>query len=241
MAPINMAVGNVLTAIGAAGNICLALAQVPLYLQMWREGSSDKYSPLPSFALSFVMSLWCGYTVWFLPLPAIYAANFSGMLIPFFYLMVHAALASTLARKAAVFFGSVFALGLSWAFSAGVFLGAGVANRVDVSISVTAAFSFAFFIAPLRPLYTALQELDLTRVSLTLSLVQICQSIVWILAGYFIGDSFITWMNSVGLGFAVLQVSCFFYIYLWGRVKPAAPPPSQDTAALDVRAPQAEA
>ena len=101
MAPVDMVVGNVLTAIGAAGHICLALAQVPLYLQMYREGSSDKYSPLPSLALSFVMSLWCGYTVWYLPLPAIYVANFSGMVIPFCYLMVHAALASTLKKKVA--------------------------------------------------------------------------------------------------------------------------------------------
>jgi hypothetical protein len=248
MAPVDMVVGNVLTAIGAAGNICLALAQVPLYLQMYREGSSDKYSPLPSLALSFVMSLWCGYTVWYLPLPAIYVANFSGMVIPFCYLMVHAALASTLKKKVAAFFGTLLALGLSWGFSAGVFVGPGVTNRVDIHIGVTAAFSFGFFIAPLRPLFTALQDLDLSRVSLTLPLVQICQSIIWIFAGFYIGDAFTTWMNSVGLGFAVLQVACWVYIYLRGGKpaatlgKPAATPPLQEAAAvLDVRKPQAGA
>ena len=155
MAPINMVAGDILTAIGAAGNICLALAQVPLYLQMWREGCSDKYSFFPSLALSCVMSLWSGYTVWYLPLPQIYTANFTGFLIPFCYLCVHAALASTSARKAAIFLGSCFCIGLTWAFSAGVFLGPGVAHPVDVSIGVTATCSFAFFLAPLRPLWIA--------------------------------------------------------------------------------------
>jgi hypothetical protein len=238
-----MVAGNVLTALGAAGNIALALSQAPLYLQMYREGCSDKYSPIPSLALSCVMSLWGGYTVWYLPLPQIYAANFCGFLIPFVYLCIHAALASTLARRAGIFLGTVFALGLTWAFSAGVFLGPGVANPVDVSIGVTAACSFGFFLAPLRPLFTALQQLDLTRVSLTLSLVQVVQSIVWILAGYFIGDVFITWMNSVGLAFAVLQVGCWLYIFLRTRAaagKQAPPPPPPEAAStLDVRAPQA--
>ena len=241
MAPVDMVAGNVLTALGAAGNIALALSQVPLYLQMYREGCSDKYSPIPSLALSCVMSLWGGYTVWHLPLPQIYAANFCGFLIPFVYLCIHAALASTLARRAGIFLGTVFALGLTWAFSAGVFLGPGVANPVDVSIGVTAACSFGFFLAPLRPLFTALQQLDLTRVSLTLSLVQVVQSIVWILAGYFIGDVFITWMNSVGLAFAVLQVGCWLYIFLRTRAAAGkqAPPPPEAASALDVRTPQA--
>lgn len=230
---------NVLTGIGAAANISLALSQVPLYIQMWREGCSDAYSPLPSLALSVTLSLWSGYTVWYIPVAQLYAANFAGFLIPFLYLCVHAALASTLARKAAIFFGTVLALGATWAFSAGVFLGPGVANRVNISIGVTATANALFFLAPLSPLYTALVELDLSRVSLVLSCVQVAQSIVWILAGHFLGDAFILAMNAVGLTFAVLQILSWIYIFLRRgsqQAKEAQQLPSPSAAtALSVR------
>lgn len=235
---------NVFTAIGAAMNIALALSQVPLYVQMCREGCSDKYSPVPSLALAISLSLWSGYTVWHIPVAQLYAANFTGFLVPFLYLMVHAALASTPARKAFIFLGSVLCIGLTWAFSAGVFLGPGVANRVGVSIGVTACANALFFLAPLRPLYTALIELDLSRVSLVLSCVQVVQSIVWILAGYFLGDSFIWAMNCVGLAFAVLQILSWCYIFVRRAALPKAAPAAAASGAaptLDVRDPAASA
>lgn len=218
----NALAADILTSIGAAMNIALALSQAPLYLQMYREGSSDKYSPLPSLALSVTLSLWSGYTVWHIPVAQLYAANFAGFLIPFIYLLIFAALASTPAKKLFILSYSVLALGATWAFSAGVFLGPGVANRVGISIGVTATANVLFFLAPLRPLYTALRELDLQRVSLTLSLVQVVQSIVWILAGHFLGDSFILAMNCVGLSFACLQIASWVYIFLRRKGQGAA-------------------
>ncbi len=220
---------GIFTALGAAGNIALALAQVPLVLQMFREGSSDKYSPLPSLALALSFSLWCGYTVWFLPVAQLYAANFCGMIIPFCYLMCFSWLAGTPLRRAQIFFGSIFCLGVSWAFSSGVFLGPGVSNRVGVCIGVTAAVNATFFLAPLRPLYLALVELDISRVSLWLSMVQVVQSIVWMLAGFYLRDSFIFAMNSVGLGFALIQIGGWIFIFLRSAPKGGV--------ALEVRSP----
>ena len=152
--------GEVFLSLGAAMNIGLALSQVPLIWQMMKEGCSDKYSWIPSLALSVCLSLWSGYTVWFLPLAQLYAANFCGFLIPFIYLMLFSWFSSTWQRKALIFGVSVLSLGATWAFSAGVFLGSSVSNPVNISIGVTATSNAFFFLAPLWPLYSALRELD---------------------------------------------------------------------------------
>ena len=49
---------SVFSALGAAGNILLFLAQVPLMRQIIREKSSDAYSWLPSITLMSCMSMW---------------------------------------------------------------------------------------------------------------------------------------------------------------------------------------
>ena len=182
-----------------------------------KEGCSDKYSWIPSLALSVCLSLWSGYTVWFLPLAQLYAANFCGFLIPFIYLMLFSWFSSTWQRKALIFGVSVLSLGATWAFSAGVFLGSSVSNPVNISIGVTATSNAFFFLAPLWPLYSALRELDVSRVSLFLSLVQVVQSVVWIVAGALVPDSFIMAMNAVGLAFACLQIASWSYITIMSK------------------------
>jgi hypothetical protein len=233
---------SVLLSLGAAMNISLALSQVPLLIQMMKEGVSDSYSWMPSLALSVTLSLWSTYTVWFLPLPQLYAANFCGFIIPFLYLMCFAAYASTWQKKCTIFFTSVIAVGATWAFGAGVFLGGNTQNPVSVVTGVTATSNVLFFLAPLYPLYLALKELDVSRVSLTLSCVQVVQSVVWIAGGALVPDFFIVAINAVGMCFAFIQIASWCYITVMAKSKEGAAPKeaAQQQAVKDGEAVQVE-
>lgn len=68
----------VFSALGAAFNNCLFLSQALLVRQMMKEGCSDKYSIYPSLTLMGCLTLWCGYTIFVLPTPQLYVANFPG-------------------------------------------------------------------------------------------------------------------------------------------------------------------
>ena len=87
----------VLSAIAAAGNITLFLAQVPLMRRIARERDSRKYSALPSLTMMATMSLWSAYAVFVIPTAQLLVANFSGVGIPFVYMCIFTAYDPTVA------------------------------------------------------------------------------------------------------------------------------------------------
>ena len=136
-----MSAVEVFSGLGAALNIALFLSQFPLVLQFIREGSSDRYPWLPSFALMSAMALWSGYVTFVIPTPQLYAGNFPGMIISFLNLVAFIVFASTWRRRATIALATVLALGAAWGFSAGVFLGGGggggdVQGRCRAALSI---------------------------------------------------------------------------------------------------------
>jgi hypothetical protein len=203
---------EVFSAIAAAGNIILFASQIPL---MWRlirvDGDSTHYDWLPSLTMMTTMSLWCGYTQFYLNSPQLYAANFPGMILPFLYLTIFVIYSKDNSRRMRIAGATLLSIAVTWGFSAGVFLG-GVANPTTVSGGVTAAVNISFFVSPLRQLYRSVRELDLSRVPVLLSVVQFWQSLAWIIAAALLDDGFILGVNSAGFGFAILQLSVVFYV-----------------------------
>lgn len=204
---------QVFSAIAAAGNIILFASQIPL---MWRlvrvDGDSTHYDWLPSLTMMTTMSLWCGYTQFYLNSAQLYAANFPGMILPFLYLTIFVIYSKgDNARRMRIAGATLLSIAVTWGFSAGVFLG-GVANPTTVSGGVTAAVNISFFVSPLRQLYRSVKELDLSRVPVLLSIVQFWQSLAWIIAAALLNDGFILGVNSAGFCFAILQLSVVVYV-----------------------------
>jgi hypothetical protein len=202
---------DVFSAIGAAGNVCLFLSQVPLMRRIIREGSSARYSWLPSLTLMTTLSLWSAYTWYALPQVQLFVANWTGMIIPAFYLVTFAVYAPTNAARVRIIGAGLLALAVTWGIGCGLFLG-GASEPAKTLGGVTTASNITFFVSPLRQLYFAARELDIKRVPVLLSVVQVLQSTIWIIAGALLGDVFIVIVNSLGCGFALLQCSIVVYI-----------------------------
>jgi len=208
-----MSAVEVFSGLGAALNIALFLSQFPLVLQFIREGSSDRYPWLPSFALMSAMALWSGYVTFVIPTPQLYAGNFPGMIISFLNLVAFIVFASTWRRRATIALATVLALGAAWGFSAGVFLGGGGGGG-DVQGGVVVLLSLFFWISPLPALRCALLDADASRVPVLLSCVQVVQSSIWITAGVLLNDKFIWGCNVGGLLAAILQLAVYALIRL---------------------------
>jgi hypothetical protein len=203
---------DVFSAIAAAGNIILFASQIPLILRLVRvDKDSTRYDWLPSLTLMTTMSLWCGYTVWVLPTAQLFAANFTGIALPAIYLTCFAIYAKSTRRRLTIIASGLVALAVTWGFSAGVYAG-GVANATNIGGGVTAAVNCSFFVSPLRQIFRAVKELDLSRVPTLLSIVQFWQSLAWIVAAALLEDWFILGVNSAGFCFACLQLSVIFYV-----------------------------
>lgn len=220
---------DVLTSIGAAFNNVWFLSQLPLMLQLVREGSSDKYPFLPSLSMMMLLSLWCGYTVWVIPTPQLYIANFPGMLIPFLNLIVFTVYASTWRRRLLIGCSTLVALGASWGFSAAVFLSL-KGGGSDASGAIIVVLSVFLWVSPLPSLYRAMVDADLSRVPALLSVAQIVQGSIWIAAGVTLNDRFIMGCNVGGVLSACLQLGVYFFIR-W-RIA-SAPPGAKKTPADD--------
>ena len=205
-------IAGVFTAIGAAGNNVLFLAQVPLMRKIMREGSSDAYSWMPSLTLCGSMTLWSAYTVFVVPTVQLYIANFPGMILPALYLCVFATYASSWAKRGRILAAGAAVLVAGWGFSAALFAGGGVSNAGAISGGVTTCVSLLFFLSPLAQLRVAVRELDISRVPVALSAVQCVQSAVWIFAAYHMRDGFIVTVNSAGLAFGALQLAIIAYV-----------------------------
>ncbi len=213
--------GSVLSAIAAAGNITLFASQIPLMVRLVRvDKDATKYDWLPSLTLMTTMSLWCGYTVWVLPTAQLFAANFSGIILPLSYLTLFVIYSKTTRRRLIITASTLFALAVTWGFSAGVYA-TGIDNAIAIGGGVTATVNCSFFISPLRQLARAVQLRDLARTPTLLSTVQFFQSIAWIAAATLIEDNFILGVNAAGFAFACLQLTVIVYVK-WIKAKEAA-------------------
>jgi hypothetical protein len=206
-----------MSGIAAAGNIILFASQIPL---VWRlvtvDRDSARYDWLPSLTLLTTMSLWCGYTVWVLPTPQLYAANFTGIALPVTYLLAFAAYEKAPARRARILASTAAALAVTWGFSAGIYTGGGggggIANATLIGGGVTAAVNCSFFVSPLRQLARAWREADLSRTPTLLSIVQFWQSLAWIVAAALLEDWFILGVNAAGFVMACVQLGVIFRV-----------------------------
>jgi uncharacterized protein with PQ loop repeat len=204
-------IADVFSAIGAAGNVCLFLSQLPLMRTIVREGDSARFSWAPSITLVNTMTLWSAYTLFVIPTPQLFVGNWSGMIIPLFYLAVFWWYAKQRAARLRIAGAAISALAFGWGLSCGLFLG-GVANPASILGGITTASNVTFFVSPLRQLVRAVREMDTKRVPVLLSVVQIGQSTVWMVVGIMLEDFFIILVNALGCGFAVLQCSILLYI-----------------------------
>lgn len=201
-----------ISGIAAAGNVILFSSPIPLMLAIIREGDSTKYDWLPYLTMLLTMSLWCGYTVWVLPTVQVYVANFSGMILPIIYLTIFTIYAKSWVARAKIFSAMLLALAVTWGFSAGVYANGGVENATLIQGGITAAVNVSFFLSPLRQLYRAAVETDLSRVPMLLSLVQFFQPVPWVIAGALLNDWFLTGVNSTGWAFGILQMGVILYV-----------------------------
>ena len=209
---------SVFTAIGAAGNILLFLSQTLLIRQLVKEGSSERYSFLPSLTLMGCLTLWCAYTVWVLPEPQLYAANFPGMIIPFLNLLTFAVYASP-ARRLRILGATALTLGAAWGVPAGLFVGR--VERADTILGIIICVaSISFFVSPVEALLAAWREQDTSRVPILMSMVQFFQAGVWVVAAVLLSDVFILGVNAAGAASALAQIACYTLITL--RSKRAA-------------------
>ena len=135
---------QVLSWVAALGNVILFVSQAPLMLSIVREGTSDKYSWLPSITLLNASSFWSGYTVWVLTDPVFWVANFPGMFFPAVFLLIFATYSSTPLRRAQILGATALSLAASWAFSVAVFSLLPRPQATVVSGAVCAASSFLF-------------------------------------------------------------------------------------------------
>ena len=211
----------VMSALAAAGNVVLFSSQLPL---VWRLHSVDKdasnYDPLPSLTLLFAMSLWSGYAVWVLPTVQVFVANFSGVVLPLFYLSVFATYSKPLPRLRLV--AATLAIETAaWLICWGIYT-SGRADAVTMGGAITCAVNCTFFLSPLRKLHEAVTTRDLSRVPVLLSAVQFFQGLTWIIAAVLLRDDFILGINCAGFFFACLQLSVIAYIRLKGPF-PALP------------------
>jgi solute carrier family 50 protein (sugar transporter) len=208
------AVATIFVSIGAAGNIALFLSQGPMVLQMIREGDAARYTWLPSLTLMSTLSFWSGYTS-FLYSPVdrvdLYVGNFSGIVIPFVFLCAFVAMSKGWRAKATIVGATLAALAVTWAISVGIFL-SGTPNAVYISGGVTVACNLTFFASPLKAIHEAIARLDASRLPLLLSVVQVFQSLPWIIAGVLIKDYFILGVNATGEVFALVQLAGVAYI-----------------------------
>ena len=224
---------DVLTAIGAAFNNVWFLSQMPLMLQLMREGDSDKYPFLPSLSMMMLLSLWCGYTVWVIPTPQLYIANFPGMIVPFLNLIVFTIYASSWRRRLLIACSTLVALGASWGFSAAVFLSS-KGGGSDASGAIIVVLSVFLWVSPMPSLYSAMVDADLSRVPALLSVAQIVQGSIWIAAGVTLNDRFIMGCNVGGVLSACLQLGVYLFIRWRIASSPSATKenPVDDSAAL---------
>ena len=100
---------------------------------------------------------------------------------------------------------------MAWGVAFAIFFG-GVRNASNVLGWVVSAVNCTFFVSPLRRLYYAVREQDVSRVPTHLTYVQIGQSAVWMAAALLLGDPFILGVNTIGEAFALLQLSIIVYI-----------------------------
>lgn len=202
---------NVFSALGAAGNFILFLSQVPLMRRIFQEKDSTKYSYLPSVALIATLSLWSAYTIFVIPTPQLLAANFSGVGIPMFYIGIFMWFSQTWLRRVQIFAITLTALAVAWGVALGILLG-GVKNGGSVVGWITAVVNCGFFVSPLKRLYEAVREMDISRVPTLLTYVQLVQPLVWVIAAALLNDPFILGVNAIGLTFAWIQFFVIQYI-----------------------------
>lgn len=203
-------VAAVLSALGAAANNCLFLAQLPLIRAFVAKGSSDGYPFLPSAALMLLLTVWSAYTVYVIPTAQLYVANFPGMIIPFLNLVFFTVYASTWQRKILIGSITLVFLAFGWVVPIILFTRVGV-ESVGILIVLLSLF---FFVSPLPALRTAWIEKDASRVPVLLAAVQAVQASIWIAAGVYLGDNFIYGCNSGALITATLQLLSYCAIRL---------------------------
>ena len=211
---------DVVSGFAAAGNIVLWLSQGPLMYQLVKEGDATRYSWLPSLTLVGTMSLWCGYTVWAIPTPQVMVANWTGVIIPLFYLCIFMYYSKTARARLRIATATTLVLIATWTFILAVYLGpplAGGRDKNTVVGAVTATVNISFFLSPLKQIWLGIRELKLSRVPITLSAVAVVQSSLWVAAAVLLGDQFILLVNALGLGFACLQLSAIAYIVVASR------------------------
>ena len=202
----------VLSGIAAVGNVTLFSSQIPLVYRLIKiDKDSTKYDYLPSLTLMTTLSLWCGYTVWVLPTPQLYAANFPGIILPFIYLMIFSYYSKTTARKCKIFSLTILALAITWGISAGVYA-TQIENGTNIGGGITAAVNCSFFLSPLRQLRRAVKEKTLIYTPTLLSIVQFFQALTWVFAAALLKDWFIFGVNFAGWVFACLQLSVIYYV-----------------------------
>lgn len=203
---------SVTSAIAAVGNITLFSSQIPLvYRLAVHHKDSTNYDYLPSLTLMTTLSLWCGYTVWVLPTPQLFAANFPGMILPFFYLLFFAYYSKTSFRRWKILLLTFIALGATWGISAGVY-STNLPEGTNIGGGITAAVNFTFFLSPLRQLRRAVKERTLIYTPTLLSFVQFFQALMWVIAAALLKDWFIFGVNFAGWIFAMLQLGVIFYV-----------------------------
>lgn len=198
--------------LGSIINVFVFTAQVPLMRTIAKEGDSSRYSPLPSHSMLLMVSLWLWYSYYYQPRLAFFLNNGGGLLMALFYLAVHAKYAPTPTLRRRII---LTALGLM-AFATVLYVGAtsiaGLEAAKGPCAGISVAINISFFVSPLKALWTALKELDTTRVPVLLSVFTFLGSFSWLSVGLLIEDAFISFPNGCGFALTIVQLGILFYI-----------------------------
>jgi solute carrier family 50 (sugar transporter) len=199
--------------LGSLINVFVFTAQVPLMRTIRKEGNSEKYSPLPSQSMLLMTCLWMWYTFYYQPdRIAFYLNNGGGLLMALFYLYFHARYAPTPQFRNKII---MVAVGIML-FATILYVGAVNISSLEAAKNpcamISVAINVAFFISPLKALWTALKELDTKRVPVLLSVFTFMGSFSWSTVGILIGDNFIAFPNLCGFVLTTIQLGILVYI-----------------------------
>ncbi|XP_010266587.1 PREDICTED: bidirectional sugar transporter SWEET4-like [Nelumbo nucifera] len=213
-----VSVDTIRTAVGILGNIialCLFLSPVPTFVQIWKKGSVEQFSPVPYLATLLNCLLWLVYG---LPLVhphsmLVITINGCGTFIELTYVILFILHSDGRKRLRVillliaefVFVGAVAVLVLTLAHT--------YDRRSLIVGSICVFFGTMMYVAPLSVMKLVITTKSVEYMPFTLSLASFANGICWTTYALIRFDLFITIPNGLGTLFGLVQLILYAAYY----------------------------